>query len=66
MPEFTAKLNEAKVLIEQWQKEYNQVRPHSSLDYRLPAPDAIIPVTLTKKVVSFIGSRPIDNQIPWL
>jgi len=40
-------LTEAKVLIEQWRKEYNQVRPHSSLGYRPPAPEARIPVTLT-------------------
>jgi|TARA_B100001971_G_C17975825_1_gene424743 transposase InsO family protein len=40
-------LIEAKVLIEQWGREYNQVRPHSSLDYRPPAPEARIPVTLT-------------------
>ncbi len=40
-------LTEAKVLIEQWRKEYNQVRPHSSLGYRPPAPEAITPVTLT-------------------
>jgi len=40
-------LTEAKVLIEQWRQEYNQVRPHSSLGYRPPAPEARIPVTLT-------------------
>jgi len=40
-------LTEAKVLIEQWRKDYNQVRPHSSLGYRPPAPQARIPVTLT-------------------
>ncbi len=40
-------LTEAKVLIEQWRKEYNQVRPHSSLGYRPPATEARIPVTLT-------------------
>ena len=40
-------LIEAKVLIGQWRKEYNQVRPHSSLGYRPPAPEARIPVTLT-------------------
>ncbi len=40
-------LTEAKVLIEQWRREYNQVRPHSSLGYRPPAPEAGIPVTLT-------------------
>ncbi len=40
-------LTEAKVLIEQWRREYNQVRPHSSLGYRSPAPEARILVTLT-------------------
>ena len=40
-------LTEAKVLIEQWRKEYNQIRPHSSLGYRPPAPEVRIPVTLT-------------------
>ena len=40
-------LTEARVLIEQWRREYNQVRPHSSLGYRPPAPEAIMPVTLT-------------------
>jgi len=40
-------LTEAKVLIEQWRKEYNHVRPHSSLGYRPPAPEVRIPVTLT-------------------
>ena len=39
---------EAKVLIEQWQKEYNQVRPHSSLSCRSPASEVMIPVTLTE------------------
>ena len=38
---------EAKVLIEQWRKEYNQVRPHSSLNYRPPAPEARMPAILT-------------------
>jgi putative transposase len=40
-------LTEARVLIEQWRREYNQVRPHSALGYRPPAPEAIIPVLLT-------------------
>ncbi len=45
--EIFATLTEAKVLIEQWRKEYNHVRPHSSLGYRPPAPETRIPVTLT-------------------
>ena len=31
-------LKEAQVLIEMWQKNYNMVRPHSSLGYRPPVP----------------------------
>ena len=40
-------LEEAKVLIEQWRREYNQVRPHSSLGYRPPAPEAILSAITT-------------------
>ena len=40
-------LTEAKVLIEQRRREYNQAHPHSSLGYRTPAPEARIPVILT-------------------
>jgi putative transposase len=36
-------LLEAKVLTEQWRREYNQVRPHSALGYSPPAPEATIP-----------------------
>ena len=38
---------EAKVLTEQWRKEYNQVRPHSCLHYRPCAPEARISAILT-------------------
>ena len=41
---------EAKVLVEQWRKEYNQVRPHSSLGYRPPAPEAIEPPPMEQAV----------------
>ena len=40
-------LAEAKVLIEQWRREYNQIRPHSAKHYRPPAPEAKMPVGLT-------------------
>ena len=40
-------LTEAKVLIKQWQQEYNHIRPHSSLGYRPPAPEAILSVVVT-------------------
>jgi transposase InsO family protein len=35
-------LTEAKVLIGQWRREYNQIRPHSALGYRPPAPEAVL------------------------
>jgi putative transposase len=39
-------LKEAEILIEMWRKEYNTIRPHSSLGYRPPVPAAImVPTT---------------------
>ena len=35
-------LKEAQVLIEQWRKSYNTVRPHSSLKYKPPAPQGAV------------------------
>jgi putative transposase len=35
-------LVEAKVLINQWKREYNQIRPHSSKNYQPPAPETIL------------------------
>jgi len=34
-------LQEAKVLVERWRQQYNRFRPHSSLGYQPPAPEAI-------------------------
>ena len=36
-------LQEAKVLIERWRRHYNEVRPHSAIGYRPPAPQTIVP-----------------------
>jgi transposase InsO family protein len=36
-------LYEAQVLIERWRRHYNTIRPHSSLGYRPPAPETILP-----------------------
>ena len=38
-------LLEAKVLVKRWRREYNHIRPHSSLGYRPPAPEVIIPMS---------------------
>jgi len=48
-------LLEAKVLIEGWRQEYNQVRPHSALGYRPPAPEAIAP----RRVGKAFGATPL-------
>lgn len=38
-------LKEAQILIEQWRQYYNTQRPHSSLGYRPPAPQTILPAS---------------------
>ena len=40
-------LKEAQVLIEDWRVHYNTQRPHSALNYRPPAPEAILIQPLT-------------------
>jgi putative transposase len=40
-------LMEARVLIADWRREYNQFRPHSAKHYRPPAPEARMVVGLT-------------------
>lgn len=41
-------LKEARIIVEQWRQHYNEVRPHSSLGYKPPAPKVIIPSISTK------------------
>jgi len=36
-------MKEATILVELWRRHYNTVRPHSSLNYKPPAPQAILP-----------------------
>ena len=37
-------LKEAKILIEQWRVHYNTLRPHSSLNWKPPAPESLFKV----------------------
>jgi putative transposase len=39
-------MKEIRVLAERWRVHYNTVRPHSSLDYRPPAPETWLPKSL--------------------
>ena len=45
-------LTEAEVLLERWRIHYNTKRPHSSLGYRPPAPEAIEPITNLTKIMT--------------
>ena len=36
-------LKEAQIVIEQWRKHYNTIRPHSAIKYRPPAPQTMNP-----------------------
>ena len=36
-------LKEVQILAERWRVHYNTIRPHSSLGYRSPAPEAWVP-----------------------
>ena len=51
-------LKEAQSLVQGWRREYNQVRPHSSLGYRPPAPEATL---LKPAALRFAGS---NNLLP--
>ena len=50
-------LKEAKVLIERWRQHYNTVRPHSSLGYRPPAPEAILPRPAVQAYATLLPAR---------
>ena len=55
-------LQEAKVLIKQWRRHYNRVRPHSALGYRPPAPEAMeIPPLLGRQLPTDLGTKLLLN-----
>jgi putative transposase len=37
-------LKEAKIIIKQWRQHYNRERPHSTLGWRPPAPEVVMPL----------------------
>jgi len=53
-------LPEARVVIEGWRVRYNTVQPHSSLGYRPPAPEAVLPAT-TRAVQEVMGHGNVEN-----
>jgi len=51
-------LKEARIVIEAWRRHYNEVRPHSSLGYRPPAPAVLCP----ERPAALIRSAPPGAQ----
>jgi transposase InsO family protein len=41
---FLVPFREAEILIGRWRDHYNTFRPHSSLGYQPPAPEAMLPL----------------------
>jgi len=63
-------LFEAKVLVERWRREYNHIRPHSSLGYKPPTPEVVLPIDENTSLLLF-GSAPLhltttatQNSVP--
>lgn len=56
-------LGEAQIIIERWREHYNKIRPHSSLGYRPPAPEAKLPPDLLSTAGGFRADRPSQNTL---
>ena len=58
-------LHEAKAIIEQWRRECNTIRPHTSLGFRPPAPETIRPADLASAMWKLQPDRPSieDNNM---
>jgi transposase InsO family protein len=60
-------LKEARIVVENWRRHYNEIRPHSSLGYRPPAPSVLLaerPATLlrpTPPSAQRLAQRPAMN-----
>ncbi len=46
-------LFEVKALVERWRREYNHIRPHSSLGYKPPAPEVVLPIDENTSLLLF-------------
>jgi len=54
-------LKEAQVIIERWRQEYNTIRPHSSLNYRPPAPQTAWPKD-DMPIFPMLGSQHLEEE----
>ncbi len=62
-------LREAKIMIEKWRRHYNEVRSHSSLGYKPPAPETIVtrPNTAVTRMptLSLCEVGKLSNNVIW-
>ena len=56
-------LREAQILIERWRRYYNEIRPHSSLDYKPPAPQTRKSETNWIKTENVLESKPMTLSL---
>ena len=63
--EIFCSLREAQIIIEQWRRHYNQERPHSSLAYKPPAPEVVVPPTpaLPSPLVGAAPTAPLPLEM---
>ena len=63
--EIFCSLREAQIIIEQWRRHYNQERPHSSLGYKPPAPEAVVvsPPALPSPLVRAAPTAPLPLEM---
>ena len=57
-------LQEAKILIEAWRRQYNTIRPHSSLGYRPPAPEVLLWPSPPAALKGAVPATPKPTQPP--
>jgi len=55
-------LKEAQILIKRWRHHYNTIRPHSSLGYRPPAPQTILPRPVGLSYAPFQSAQQGDHN----
>jgi putative transposase len=55
-------MEQARVIIENWRRCYNEIRPHSSLGYRPPTPRILIPARQAAQPESALPSAPSRTQ----
>ncbi len=59
-------LREAQMIIQRWRTEYNTFRPHSSLGYLPPAPEAVLKTFIVKNMPKMISCPRESNTLETL